>query len=379
MQTFAQEVDVHAGHSPLHSPSQAFSLNAMLLVTAQPVLHRLYFYGELPPQLTQIIANASVRLLDSDMLISQTPHHYERCEEIARPSVALAHQEHAMSESILELIRKEGLVPHFKPFMRTFARILFSLFLTPDQYERACSCIDNGNNLRFLMSDGGGPALDNWRSIVQPDGDSFKLHIDKVWGMYANLDGMAIVAARTLGAFFPSAYLVWPQQYASLKRTACGDSFLDGVVQLGNVKGTIQVDQSDRLKVGGPAVLNKYLTTVRPFLVRALMAHVQWLAAQNRIELRMEERAACNFIASAAHAKTQSVGYDSEDVHRVLALKFASNEFLLHLVSSGAVKCFSDQRDLLAFTKMEGSSYRCYHELRASMCVCKAVAVAASI
>ena len=24
-----------------------------------------------------------------------------------------------------------------------------------------------------------------------------KLHIDKVWGMYANLDGMAIVAART--------------------------------------------------------------------------------------------------------------------------------------------------------------------------------------
>ncbi|AMP04963.1 hypothetical protein [Collimonas pratensis] len=378
MQTLAQEVEVSATpnhlNSPANPPTHSFSLNSLLLVTAQPVLHRLSAYGELPRQLIQIISRASVRLLDSDMLISQTPHNYERSEEIGRPSVALAHQEHAMSESILEMIHQEGLAPHYKPFMRTFARILFSLFLTPDQYDRACACIDSGNNLRFLMSDGGGPTLGSWRTVAQPEGDGFKLHIDKVWGMYANLDGMAIVAARTPGAFFPSAYLVWPEQYETLKRTACGDSFLDGVVQLGNVKGTVQVAQGDRLKVGGPAVLNKYLTTVRPFLVRALMAHVEWLAAQGRVELTAEEHAARDFIAAAARAKTQSGRYDSEDVQRVLALKFASNELLLHLVSRGAVKHFSDQRDLLAFTKMEGSSYRCYHELRASMRVSKAVA-----
>ena len=44
----------------------------------------------------------------------------------------------------------------------------------------------------------------------------------------------------------------------------------------------------DRLKVGGPAVLKKYLTTVRPFLVRALMAHLDWLASQGRLEPEQE-------------------------------------------------------------------------------------------
>ncbi|WP_278939379.1 hypothetical protein, partial [Pseudomonas helleri] len=163
----------------------------------------------------------------------------------------------------------------------------------------------------------------------------------------------------------------WPEQYKTLKRTLCGEPFLGDVVQLGNVKGTLQVAQEDRLKVGGPAVLNKYLTTVRPFLVRALMAHLQWLANQGRLELTPDERASRDFIAAAARTKTLADRYESEDVHRVLALKLASNELLLHLVSRGAVASFLDQRDLLAFTKMEGSSYRCYHELRASMRVAK--------
>ena len=101
--------------------------------------------------------------------------------------------------------------------------------------------------------------------------------------------------------------------------------------------------------------------------------HLQWLANQGRLELTPDERASRDFIAAAAHTKTLADRYESEDVHRVLALKLASNELLLHLVSRGAVASFLDQRDLLAFTKMEGSSYRCYHELRASMRVAKPV------
>ncbi|MEO6919885.1 MAG: hypothetical protein ABI171_12865 [Collimonas sp.] len=98
-----------------------------------------------------------------------------------------------------------------------------------------------------------------------------------------------------------------------------------------------------------------------------LMAHVEWLAAQERIELTTEESAARDFIADATLTMTRFGRYHGDDVQRALALKFAANELLLHLVSSAAVKDFSDQRDLLAFTKMAGSSYRCYHELRASM------------
>ena len=345
------------------------SRHSLLNVCAQPVLHRLSLYGVLPAQLIQIISRASVRLMDSDMLISQTMHNYEAAEQLNRPSVALSQPTHDL-ELILERIEQDGLALHYRSFMQNFAH-LFSLFLTPDQYERARASIDAGSALRFLMSDGGGPTLTSWRTVAQPEGDGFKLHIDKVWGMYANLDGMAIVAARTPGSFFPSAFLVWPEQYKTLKRTLCGEPFLGDVVQLGNVKGTVQVAQEDRLKVGGPAVLNKYLTTVRPFLVRALMAHLQWLANQGRLELTPDERASRDFIAAAARTKTLADRYESEDVHRVLALKLASNELLLHLVSRGAVASFLDQRDLLAFTKMEGSSYRCYHELRASMRVAK--------
>ncbi|ERE13367.1 hypothetical protein [Pseudogulbenkiania ferrooxidans] len=343
--------------------TQATSLPEL---AAQPVLQRLRSYGEAPAGLAAIVARASARLLDSDMLIRQTAQPFAAPEASAHAPVPLEHREHALSESILGQIRRDGLAPHYKPFMRTFARILFSLFLTPDQYDRACACIDSGNNLRFLMSDAGGPTLGSWRTVAQPDGDGFKLRIDKVWGMYANLDGMAIVAARTPGSFFPSAFLVWPEQYATLQRSLCGDSFLDDVVQLGNVRGEVTVAAADKLKAGGPAALNKYLTTVRPYLVRALMAHVEWLHGRGRLRLGEDERAARDFIAAAARAKTQTGTYAAEDVHKVLALKFASNELLLHLASSGAVERFADQRDLLAFTKMEGSSYRCYHELRAA-------------
>lgn len=348
------------------APAPAAQAPGLPELAVSPVLHRLSGYGEPPAGLAAILARAAARLLDSDMLIRQTEQPFAEPEASIHAPVPLEHREHALSESILEQIRAEGLAPHYKPFMRTFARILFSLFLTPDQYERACACIDSGNNLRFLMSDAGGPTLGSWRTVAQPEGDGFKLRIDKVWGMYAQLDGMAIIAARTPGSFFPSAFLVWPEQYAALQRSLCGDSFLDGVVQLGNVRGEATVAAADKLKAGGPAALNKYLTTVRPFLVRALMAHVEWLCGQGRLRLGADERAARDFIAEAARIKTQTGTYASEDVHKVLALKFASNELLLHLVASGAVAGYADQRDLLAFTKMEGSSYRCYHELRAA-------------
>ena len=348
------------------APAPAAQAPGLPGLAALPVLHRLQCYGELPASLVAILARASTRLLDSNMLIRQTEQPFAAPEISPHPPVPLEHQEHALSESILEQIRLEGLAPYYKPFMRTFARILFSLFLAPDQYDRACTCIDSGNKLRFLMSDAGGPTLGSWRTVAEPEGDGFKLHIDKVWGMYANLDGMAIIAARTPGSFFPSAFLIWPEQYTTLQRSLCGDPFLDGVVQLGNVRGEVSVAAADRLKVGGPAALNKYLTTVRPFLVRALMAQVEWLQRQGRLRLAADERAACDFIAAAARTKTQTGTYTSEDVHKVLALKLASNELLLHLVASGAVERYADQRDLLAFTKMEGSSYRCYHELRAA-------------
>ncbi len=111
-------------------------------------------------------------------------------------------------------------------------------------------------------------------------------------------------------------------------------------------------------------MFNKYLTIVRPYFVRALMAHVGWLAREGRLALSPAHESVRRFVADAARAQSRSSVYGADVVQRVLALKFAANELLGDLVRGGAVRRFDDQRDLLALSKMEGSAYRCYYEIR---------------
>ncbi|MEX3959734.1 hypothetical protein [Trinickia sp. EG282A] len=336
-------------------------------LAALPVAARLEAFGPLPDALLALLREGAVRLLDSDMIIRQ-----RRLRDVALPEVEegasteLRHDESALAEAVLEQIAQQGLADHFKPFMRSFIRIMFALFFTPEQSERACACLDDGYHFSFLMSDAGGPTLAGWRSVARNEQGHIRLTVDKVWGIEAHREGMAVIAARLPGVFFPAAYLVWPEQYRSLRRVSYGEPFLDGRLQLGNVNGEVEVGAGDRLKIGGPTVFNKYLTIVRPFFVRALMAHLEWLAREGRVTLDEKAGEAMRFIADAARQQTRSQVYSFGSVQRVLALKFASNELLSGLVRSGAVREFSDERDLLAFSKMEGSSYRCYHELRTS-------------
>ncbi|MET5116223.1 hypothetical protein AAHH79_39280, partial [Burkholderia pseudomallei] len=70
------------------------------------------------------------------------------------------------------------------------------------------------------------------------------------------------------------------------------------------------------------------------------------------------------FVADAAPAHSSSCVYGSDVLHLVLAIKFAANELLGDLVRGGAVRRFDDKRDLLALSKMEGSAYLCYYEIR---------------
>ena len=55
--------------------------------------------------------------------------------------------------------------------------------------------------------------------------------------------------------------------------------------------------------------------------------------------------------------------YSGLTIDEVLVLKFASNEVILDIVTSASVAGAGDRRDLLGFTKMEGSSYRCLFEV----------------
>lgn len=281
-----------------------------------------------------------------------------------RATTPLRYEQSAQTEAVLEQIAHEGLAPHFKPFMRGFSHVMSALFLTPEQDAKVQAYRAAGHHLRFLMSDGGGPALAGWRSTVRVEHGRTRLAIDKVWGIEAHRESIGLVAVRAPGAFMPAAYLVWPEQYRTLERAACGEPFLEGGLQLGNVRGEIETTPEDRLRIGGPNVFNKYLTIVRPYFVRALMAHVGWLAREGRLALSPAHESVRRFVADAARAQSRSSEYGADVVQRVLALKFAANELLGDLVRGGAVRRFDDQRDLLALSKMEGSAYRCYYEIR---------------
>ncbi|MEB5508067.1 hypothetical protein QMA69_32705, partial [Burkholderia pseudomallei] len=305
----------------------------------------------------------ATRLLDSDMIIAQ-PRAHAAARAAERATTPLRYEQSAQTEAVLEQIAHEGLAPHFKPFMRGFSHVMSALFLTPEQDAKVQAYRAAGHHLRFLMSDGGGPALAAWRSTVRVEHGRTRLAIDKVWGIEAHRESIGLVAVRAPGAFMPAAYLVWPEQYRTLERAACGEPFLEGGLQLGNVRGEIETTPEDRLRIGGPNVFNKYLTIVRPYFVRALMAHVGWLAREGRLALSPAHESVRRFVADAARAQSRSSVYGADVVQRVLALKFAANELLGDLVRGGAVRRFDDQRDLLALSKMEGSAYRCYYEIR---------------
>ncbi|VWC02560.1 hypothetical protein BLA23254_04883 [Burkholderia lata] len=336
---------------------------------AYPVLRHfdtIASLGTPPRAAARLVEAAAVRLLDSEMVIALHAATPDVLPD-SSASTPLQHDEAPLTEALLEQISREGFHHLFKPFMRAFIRIMFGLFFSDDQNRRACDCIDSGHNFAFLMSDGGGPTLAAWRTVVRSDDNGLALTVDKVWGIEAHRDCMAVVAARLPGVMFPAAYLVWPDEYRKLKRTTCGAPFLAGNLQLANVGGQVRAHAEDRLRIGGPTVFNKYLTVVRPYFVRALMAHVGWLAQTGRIEFDADARAVHQFIADAARSQTDDAHYSFGKVQRVLAIKLLSNEFLTALVRDGRVATFDDQRDLLAFSKMEGSSYRCYHELRKSL------------
>ena len=93
------------------------------------------------------------------------------------------------------------------------------------------------------------------------------------------------------------------------------------------------------------------------------MHHLLWLQDQNRLTLDDDDRSAIYFMINTANWCTAQDKFSIHSVDRVLALKFTSNELLQSLVVKGAVNDINDQRDLLGFTKMEGSSYRCLFEI----------------
>ncbi|MFE8073097.1 hypothetical protein QQM79_18705 [Marinobacteraceae bacterium S3BR75-40.1] len=329
----------------------------------QLVLDQLASHCAPPRTVERLVAQSCLRLLDSAIIIEDDFSPFSSPVQSGAAGEQSPLPQTDAIESVLENIGREGFAPHFHHLVNQFGSILVSLSANDSQLEKLGQWASKGASGCFLMTDRGGPSLQNWHTRVEKKDGEDHLSIDKVWGIEAHRDNFLFVAARKGNAFFPSLYLIDPDRARTLKRTKIGGPFLDGHLQLGNVSGSVPVAAEDQLTKGGLAGVTRLLTTIRPRFVRGIMQHLTWLEDQERLLRSASHTEIRHYIQSVAKSICEQTQIDRHLIDKVLALKFLSNEFLVQLVGDQQLPNLGDQRDALGFTKMEGSSYRCFFEL----------------
>jgi len=316
-----------------------------------------------PPEFASLLARSVLRHLDSAMLVEDgfTPFREPPPATTQYPLPSL-HCLPALEAAICGT-EEEGFGAHFHRLIGLFGHIMLTLSGTESQNADVQAWVQAGLRGAFLMTDRGGPSLASWMSELRIEDGTWHVNVDKAWSISAHDCGFAIIIVRRPGTMVPAALLLPPEACAQLTRTPIGLPYLDGALQLGNCKGHVAGGACWGLTRGGLIAVKQFLTMVRPRFVRALMAHVHWLAKDHRVVLSAIHIEAMAYLSELARllGERHILTRFSED--EVMALKFASNTLLLDLVESGAVARAMDERDLLGFTKMEGSSYRCFYEI----------------
>jgi hypothetical protein len=246
--------------------------------------------------------------------------------------------------------------------MQAFSNISADMLLSPEQAERVNQDVQDSGRCCFMMSDAGGPELSQWHTTFEPS--TGLLVIDKRWIMVTpGAHNFGIVAARRQGQFHPLMVLVDVERATMLQFAPAGPPFLHDSLHLSNVRGQVTIRAEDILNRVGPLAVSLLLALIRPQFVRCLMIHLLWLKECARLVINDVAEEGIRWLHGAALAVASEQLPTSTTLRQVLALKFASNEILLELVIRGAFVNAADERDALAFTKMEGSSYRCFKEL----------------
>lgn len=331
-------------------------------VLAQPAMAALERHTAAPPETHALMARAACRLADSDMIIADgfapfmiAPESKVRTP-LPRPEVL-----HAVA-ALIEAVREEGFGPHAARFFGLLGAIMIDLSGTPDQAAQVRGWVDQGLQACFAMTDAGGPLATDWRSVYDPAARTAT--VDKIWSMNANRADFGILILRQGRSMVLASALVGPEAFRAAERSAYGEAFLDGHLPLGGLRLTLEDCGPEMIMSrGGPIGAKVFLTLARPWLIRALLAHLEWLEREDRLYPDAATRATLEFLGEAA-ANQSALGYfDRFSEDQAMALKWIANETFLHLVSERLTPEPGDQRDLLGFSKMEGSSYRCFYEI----------------
>jgi hypothetical protein len=239
----------------------------------------------MPESLNTIINLAVLRLLDSEIIIEDTftPRMELKAPRVTQP-LASFEQTFAIDE-LTEAVKKDGFGPHFHNIIGLFGSIMLQLTATEEQQASVDHWLDEDHFGHFLMTDGGGASLAGWNTVLDTSEDQWQLTVDKKWGIEAHKLGFVMVVARQPGKPFPLTFLLSPEKAQQLSSEKIGNGYLDNAIQLGNVKGTVQVSRDDMLRKGGLGSVNRFLTLVRPRFVKSLMNHLVWLADNDRLEL----------------------------------------------------------------------------------------------
>lgn len=331
-------------------------------IFAAPALAALGRHTPATDAVRRLAETSAARLVDSLMAVEDSLAPFRIAQE-SRVSTTLPNPPvmHAI-RALIGQVEQDGFGPHAARFFGMLGAVMVSLAGTEAQAARVMGWAEAGLTGAFAMTDRGGPLAQDWRSVLSTTTPA--LTVDKVWSMNAHRADFGIVVVRQGQSMVLATAVIPPEVWATADRRACGAAFLDGALPLGDVKLTVETADPDWfLRKGGPIAAKVFLTLARPWLIQALCAHARWLSAQGRLTLDACGAEAVAWLDEAARNQAALGAFDRFSEDQAMALKWIANETWLHLVTSGCVPAASDQRDLIGFSKMEGSSYRCFHEI----------------
>lgn len=333
----------------------------------QSIIAGLSELGDVPGYLKDVVRAGVVSTIDTQMIIDDND--YVAVEQ-GKPIPDEARTSFGPIEERIERTQQtivaEGFSNgNFHTLVRDFGSLLFGMIASAAQQAEVASWHESriAQFGGFLMADAGGSSIQQWNTVFTTDGEMLTLDVDKVWIIEGHRLDYGSVASASTQKLYPTSILVPPDEFAKLKKTPIGAPFLDGALQLGNVSGRVTVPKSRMLSGGGLASTSVFLSKARPRFVRALMAHLRWLDTCGKITLSPQQREAAQALEAIATAYYHGLVARKPSLPMALALKFTSNRLLLDVVASGSAIDPAIQRDLMAFTRMEGSSYRCLFEI----------------
>ncbi len=337
---------------------------------SSPALAVIERHTPVPGAMRALLVDSATRLVDSAMLIRDPLTGFVLAEESRVKTPLPVFPVLNAVQQLLEQIASDGFGRHAIRFFGLLGSMMIQLAGRPAQVEQVAAWVAEGKTGTFCMTDRGGPLASQWHSEASGAGVSAgagvepaTLKVDKAWAMNSCAADFAIVIVRRGRSMVLAPVILPPAALASAQREPSGAPFLDGQLPLGDLRWEGPLDPAWILSQGGPIVPKMFLTLARPWLIQALCAHVGWLARHQRVRLDGHAVACIDFLLEAARNQSALGVFDRFSEDQAMALKWMANEVWLELVLQGTVAQRGDQRDLLAFTKMEGSSYRCFIEI----------------